>query len=987
MTSTPFFLLLMAVQAAGPDSGRGWQQDASYRITATLDESARLLHGQLELRYRNRSPDTLRSVVLQLDLNAYRSGSRWASSDTARNRARLDRQTASAFGFTHVREVRIGGLPVQLSWPFAPDSTSTILTLPEAVAPGDSVVVTMAWESRPSTAPGVVGQRGRQFDFPAPFPRLAAYGRRGWVDHPRLPGAERSGEFASYLLTLDVPVDQVMGGTGVPLCGDPGWESARFPPAGPVTYQRDWYQSFRDPAAALVATDSSACAPTMPGRKTIIWYAEDVPDFGLAMSPDFRYEEGDLFQRPVRALYRSGEEAHWGAGFVTGWTESAIAWLDQVFGRSPWPQATVVEGLDAPSAGVPMLSIAARPSRGEILRLLGHTWLAEVIGIDGWSESWLDNGLTNFQLAWYFQALGERGGYERLERTVLDWDLDGLSRPVALPRDQFRDPATAAAMVNQRGALFFYQMRTFVGGDATMRAILRAWYDRYRLRRAEGDDFLALTASVSGTDLTPLSTQWLHGTALYDYALDGVQIVPGGEGGWRTTIDVRRRAAGLFPVDAGVSFGKSVQLARARDTGVEQRLEIATPVRPTRVTLDPAARSHDWNMLNNHPPPTSRYLDSYFTRHSRRNGKTLGVAPTAWYNDAGGWTFGLRGRTDYLDRFDLNEAWLALSSGWGADTGRVNPDLRLVVRNPVGLRSAGISEQIGLRWGEGRAGADVAVEKSLRRSLADHGERVIGLSLAWVTVTAPVYVDTTQYDDAGTVELTATGRMTAPSGGWQLGLSGAIAGGVQYRNAGASPSIGDQLYLRITLAFTAHRRLTDRLRLGARLFAGATVAGDSLVLQRQVYLAGADPYQQLNNPFLRSRGAILAREGVNYLDPGGAGVRGLATAVSAAQAYGMSAELEWDLVRRASGLGERVALALFGDAALADGDLVAAGASSLAGVADAGVGIRIDNQIGRTPFQVRFDFPLWISRPALALDQPGSPSVAFRWSFSFKPAF
>jgi hypothetical protein len=987
VTATPLLLFLIAAQAAGPDSGRGWQQEVSYRISAALDEDARLLRGRQEVIYRNQSPDTLRSLVFHLDLNAYRPGSRWASSDAARGSGRLDRRPADEFGFTNVRDFMVGGLPRQPSWPFAPDSTSVLLALPEPLVPGDSIVVTMSWESRPATAPGVVGQRGRQFDFPASYPRLAPYGRRGWVDHPRLPGTERSGEFASYLFSLDVPRDQVVGAAGVPLCGDPGWESARFLPAGPVTYQRDWYQSFHDPAAARVAADSSACAPTASGRKTIIWYAEQVPDFGLAMSPEFRYEEGDLFQRPVRALYRSGGEAAWGAGLVTGWTESAIAWLAEILGRSPWPQTTVVQGLEAPGTGMPMLSLAAAPSRGEILRLLGHTSLAEAIGVDGWSDGWLDGGLTNFQSTLYFQALGEQGAYSRLERTVLDWDLDGLSQPVGLPPDQFRDPVTASAMVNQRGELFFHQMRTAVGGNATMRAILRAWYDRYRLQRADGADFLALAASLSGADLSALSAQWLHGTALYDYALERSLVEPAGQGRWRTTIDVRRRAPGIFPVDVGVRFDDVIQLARATGQEVEQRLEIVTPLRPERITQDPAVRSHDWNMLNNRPPPTSRYLDTYFTRHSRRNGKTLGVAPTAWYNDAGGWTFGLRARTDYLDRFDLNEAWLGVSSGWGADSGRVNPDLRLVLKNPVRLRATGVTQQLGLRWGEGRAGADIAFEKTFRRSLADRGERALGLSLAWVTVTAPVYVDSSQYDDAGTVELTASGWRTAPSpGGWQLQLTGALAGGFQYRNAAGSPSIGNQLYVRITVAATAHRPLARRLHLGARLFAGATVAGDSLVLQRQIYLAGADPYQQLHNPFLRSRGAILAREGVNYLDPGGAGVRGLAPATSAGQAYGVSAELEW-VLRRGRGLGERVSLALFGDAALADGDLAAPGGSGLVGVADAGFGIRVDNRIGRTPFQLRFDFPVWISRPALALDQPASSPFAFRWSFSFKPAF
>ena len=207
---------------------------------------------------------------------------------------------------------------------------------------------------------------------------------------------------------------------------------------------------------------------------------------------------------------------------MTGWTESAIAWLDQVLGRSPWPQTTVVEGLDAPGEGMPMLSIAASPSRAEILRLLGHTWLAEVIGIDGWSDGWLDNGLTNFQSTWYFQTLGERGAYERLERTVLDWDLDGLSEPVALPPR----PVPRSAPPPR-------QWSTSAGSSSST-SCGPSWAATSRCARSSGPGttstgsgtpratiFSRLPRRVSGADLAPLSTQWLHGTALYDYALEG----------------------------------------------------------------------------------------------------------------------------------------------------------------------------------------------------------------------------------------------------------------------------------------------------------------------------------------------------------------------------------------------------------------------------------------------------------------------------------
>jgi len=43
---------------------------------------------------------------------------------------------------------------------------------------------------------------------------------------PLYPGGEFYGEFATFLVDLDLPEDEVMGATGVPLCGDPGWERA-----------------------------------------------------------------------------------------------------------------------------------------------------------------------------------------------------------------------------------------------------------------------------------------------------------------------------------------------------------------------------------------------------------------------------------------------------------------------------------------------------------------------------------------------------------------------------------------------------------------------------------------------------------------------------------------------------------------------------------------------------------------------------------------
>ena len=118
---------------------------------------------------------------------------------------------------------------------------------------------------------------------------------------------------------------------------------------------------------------------------------------------------------------------------------------------------------------------------------------------------------------------------------------------------------------------------------------------------------------------------------------------------------------------------------------------------------------------------------------------------------------------------------------------------------------------------------------------------------------------------------------------------------------------------------TARRPLGKTMAVAFRGFAGIALANDPLVKQRQVYLGGADPYEQLYNPFLRSDGALLVRPGFYYQAPGGANMRGLDPHLSARQAYALGAQPERTLlVRKGAHLFSQVSIGAFGDVALSD---------------------------------------------------------------------
>ena len=989
--------LLALQQPAAAERLPYWQQDVAYEINARLDEPSGVLAGSERIEYRNNSPDTLTSFALHLHLNAFRPGSRWADADSVEGIRRFNDLRDPHYAFNHVRDVRIMGQPAEPLYPFAPDSTVVRFELPRVLPPGAAMTVELGWDARPSTLPRRQGRQGRRFDFAQWYPKVVVYDRRGWAEHPLYPAGEFYGEFARYRVELDVPADQVIGATGVPVCGDPGWERANRG-SGPVEYRRDSYGT----AAAM----SGACDGAGPGRKRVRWQAEQVHHFALSLNPEYRYEGGRFNDVAIHVLYTPGDEASWGNGVAVERTRTALAWLDRLFGPFGWPQLTNLHRIEGGGTEFPMMVMNGSADQGLIVHEVGHNYVMGLLANNEWREGWLDEGFTTFQSTWFWEVMGRPTTYYRNEANVLLLDLEGESEPSSGPAEQYRDFTSYNLAINTRGELFFHQLRHIVG-DATMHRILRTFYQRWRYRHVDELAFRETAEEVANRDLSAFFAQWLHTTELYDYAVGGVETRRAegeGEPAWITRVEVRRKAPGVFPVDVAVYAEGDTGIARAEGEGERQWVEVLTLGKPRRVELDPAVRSHDWNMLNNRkalggflpralgpPPGTDFYFHPYFSTRVRRERLTVGLHPTVWYNEAGGLTLGVRSRDDYLGRFEQNVTQLAWSTGVGVEDEVRDLDFFVRARNPMVLRAPHLSQTLDLYNVEGRFGAAATVEWSRQARLGGGPVHTVGAAVQWVHPDDFRYLDRGHYDDVGTVELAlSAGVRTA--GRWRLGLGATAAGGLAYNRDGlaASGRVLDPFYARGTVEGTARRALGRRAELGLRLFAGAAGGEHDAAKQRQIYLQGADPLALLGNPFLRSRGALLVGDDFRYHAPGGGGVRGVDPLVSASALVGGSVELERTLVRRAEGrLFNRVSLAAFGDGAR----VIAAAAEPVAGdrlrwVADAGIGVRAEHQIGDTRFVTRFDFPLYVSEPLLAHDRAaGDDAVAFRWTFGFAPSW
>jgi len=1005
-------LLALALATIPTDTLRrgpapSWQQRVAYDISARLEEPLGVLRGSERIQYVNNSPDTLRSFSLHLHLNAFRPGSRWSDADSTEGRRRFNDLKDPDYAFNHVSNVRIMGQPVMAVFPLAPDSTIVRFQLPAPLAPGDSMVIETDWDARVSTVARRQGRKGRQYDFAQWYPKVVVYDRYGWEEHALVPAGEFYGEFGTFRVQVDVPEDQVLGATGVPVCGDPGWTAANQSSSRPVQYGAEAYPAIRAQVRGPGPGVNGDCAftnfpnPAIPsGYKRVLWYAESVHHFALSMSPEYRYEGGAYQNTLVHVLYRPGDEKSWGGGLAVKRTETALAWLDQLFGPFVWPQITNLHRIDGGGTEFPMVIMNGSASQGLIVHELGHNYTMGILANNEWREGWLDEGFTSFQTTWFGEATGERGGYEDNEAGVLDLDLGGWSEPVSLVSDKYSDFVIYNQMIYSKGELFLAQLR-YVVGDSVMHEILQTYYQRWQLKHVDGAAFQAVAEEVSQMDLGTLFGQWLHGTPMFDYAVGRVRRQKIGDG-WETRVEVVRKGDGMIPVDVMVIAAQDTAVVRT--DGMATRAWVVVPTRsePRIVLIDPGVRTHDWNMLNNRyrfvligkrAPPSQAYFDTWFTERVSRDRVERGYMPTIWYNSAGGITVGARARSNYLGMFEENQLLLSYSLGAPGDDAEVQQlDFFARFKNPVWLRAPNQSQRLEAFRTEGRWGGLLGWERTLKDHLAFGPTWTEGTSLRLVDIDNTAFLDRQQYIDVGIVELMTTLGVKTRSGKWQLGGNLALGGGLVFNRDGLAavqPDL-DQFYFRGEVEGTARRQVAKKLTFAGRLYGGVATGAHTAAKQRQIYLGSSDPFAQLYNPFLRSEGALLVIDDVPYQAPGGGGVRAADFRISGPALIAANVELERTLAfRQKSKLFSRVSVAAFGDAAQGMGgpDQPTTG-EALGFVADAGLGVRASHKIGKTAFITRFDFPFYLSEPAYSRnDFATDDAFAFRWLFSVQAAF
>jgi len=423
-----------------------------YVIAARLDGATRRLAGEERLSFENRTADAVADLWFHLYLNAFAnnySTHLWEAGGELRGV-----EVEDGWSWQRVRSIvaqgeeLVGGLTYEQPDDGRPeDRTVFRVELPRPVAPGESVEVSVEWESQLPRVRRRTGYKG-DFLFVAQwYPKLGVYEEgRGWNCHQFHRDSEFYGSYGTYDVTLDLPAQYAgkVGASGVRV--------------GTEVVEGDRVRTrFRAPSLEDRArVDATGKLPLV---HDFTWTAD--PDYFVEVG-DFLYEDwaqrypdevarvaaalgveaSELRLRNVRVtgLVQSERSAQWQRHFEA--TCTALFFYGLWFGEYPYEHVTFVDpawgaraagGMEYPTIFTCGTQLFTRPAmhRPESVTVheCGHQFWYGLVGNNEFEAAWLDEGFNSYTDS---EALVRRYGKSRASTWYSGLPVWGV-RPTRLP--------------------------------------------------------------------------------------------------------------------------------------------------------------------------------------------------------------------------------------------------------------------------------------------------------------------------------------------------------------------------------------------------------------------------------------------------------------------------------------------------------------------------------------------------------------------------
>ncbi|MBI1879288.1 MAG: M1 family metallopeptidase, partial [Chloroflexi bacterium] len=307
-----------------------------------------------------------------------------------------------------------------------------------------------------------------------------------------------------------------------------GWDTEIPPPYGDATYlDVSLYRvELTVPEQWVVAASGSLLEATSnpDHTKTLSLASGPMRDFYIAAREDFSVTSETVDGTVVNSYYPP--DLADGGKLALRYAADALLVYNQRFGPYPYAEfdvaatPTTAGGVEYP--GIVVVSQQYYNNPGDFFQFataheVAHQWWYGLVGSDQVDAPWLDESLTNYSAALYWEAMEGPESAKKFIDTVFvgpyeHFKSQGRDRAVVGPVADF-SMDEYGAIVYGKGPLFFNALRREVG-DETYIKIMQAYYIEYKYKIAQPDDLFSVIERVSGRNVEPLVETWLENSVV-----------------------------------------------------------------------------------------------------------------------------------------------------------------------------------------------------------------------------------------------------------------------------------------------------------------------------------------------------------------------------------------------------------------------------------------------------------------------------------------
>lgn len=536
--------------ASGAPGHGYWQNRADYNITAYLDEDKRNLKGSETVTYYNNSPDELDYIWLQLDENEH-SSIRNAGYDTSSvlRSSTTDQQLKvselpvkdNGYGVSLEKVTDASGNPLK----YTVNKTMMRIDLPKVLKKGEKFVFKVDWNYNISDRIKMGGRGGFE-NFPEDgndlytmaqwYPRMCVYSDfQGWQNHQFTGRGEFALAFGDFKVSMNVPADHIVGGTGECKNYDQVLTSDQL-----SRYRKA--ENASEPIEIVTLDEAKKAEKNhSKQRKTWVFEAKDVRDFAWTSSRKFVWDGMRVTipenNNKVMAMSFYPKESY---GLYRKFSTKAVAHTIKTYSEFtipyPYPVAQSVEA--ANGMEYPMICFnfgrtekdgtysegTKNGMLGVIIHEVGHNFFPMIINSDERQWAWMDEGLNTFteyltEEKWDNKFPSKRGpawtivDYMKLPKDQLEPIMSNSENIVQYGPNAYSKPATGLNILRE----------TIMGRELFDKAF-KTYAKRWAFKHPEPADLFRTMEDASGEDLDWFWRGWFYGTDPVDIAIDKVTV-------------------------------------------------------------------------------------------------------------------------------------------------------------------------------------------------------------------------------------------------------------------------------------------------------------------------------------------------------------------------------------------------------------------------------------------------------------------------------